>query len=142
MNIQSSENARHVRPEGDLKPIAVGAGRNWAQAKVEGKASPVRRNIQIVAINTKWFIRSDNDPNKLFDTIIILDQKPQQISEELARAIRARVESWGTPGPGMYWVPLVVIEAASDAGTSVARLEKLLEGSGVDLTVVPLRISK
>lgn len=142
MNLQSSENTRHVRPEGDLKPIAVGAGRNWAQAKVEGKASPVRRNIQIVAINSKWFIRSDNDPSKLFDTIIILDQKPQQISEELAKAIRARVESWGTPGPGMYWVPLVVIEAASDAGTSVARLEKLLEGSGVDLTVVPLRIPK
>jgi Skp family chaperone for outer membrane proteins len=141
-NIQLGEKSnKYVKPEGDLKPISVGAGKNWAQAKAEGKATPVSRTIQIVAINSKWLIRSEQDP-KQFDRVILLDNGPKQVSDELADAIRGRVDSWGLSLPGGYWVPLVVVESASDAQTSVARLERLLEGSGVDLRVVPLTIPK
>lgn len=141
-NIQLGEKTnKYVKPEGDLKPISVGAGKNWAQAKAEGKATPVSRTIQIVAINSKWLIRSEQDPTQ-FDRVILLDNGPKQVSDELADAIRGRVDSWGLSLPGGYWVPLVVVESASDAQTSVARLERLLEGSGVDLRVVPLTIPK
>lgn len=137
----SEKNNKYVKPEGDLKPISVGAGRNWAQAKAEGKATPVSRTIQIVAINSKWLIRSEQDP-KQFDRVILLENGPKQVSDELADAIRGRVDSWGLSLPGGYWVPLIVVESASDAQTSVARLERLLEGSGVDLRVVPLTIPR
>jgi hypothetical protein len=134
-------NKKYVKPEGDLKPISVGAGKNWAQAKAEGKATPVSRTIQIVAINSKWLIRSDQDPNR-FERIIVLENGPKQVSDELAEAIKDRVDSWGLSLPGGYWVPTVVVESASDAQTSVGRLERLLEGSGVDLRVVPLTIPR
>jgi hypothetical protein len=142
VSVQLSEkNNKYVKPEGDLKPISVGAGKNWAQAKAEGKATPVSRTIQIVAINSKWLIRSEQDP-KQFDRVILLENGPKQVSDELAEAIRGRVDSWGLSLPGGYWVPLIVVESASDARTSVARLERLLEGSGVDLRVVPLTIPR
>lgn len=141
-SIQLGEsNQKYVKPEGDLKPISVGAGKNWAQAKAEGKATPVSRTIQIVAINSKWLIRSEQNPNQ-FERIILLANGPKQVSDELAEAIRDRVDSWGLSLPGGYWVPMVVVESASDAQTSVGRLERLLEGSGVDLRVVPLTIPK
>ena len=32
--------AKHVRPEGDLKPISVSAGHGWAASRAEGKSDP------------------------------------------------------------------------------------------------------
>jgi hypothetical protein len=141
MQLNQRDAPKHVRAEGDLKPIAVSQGQDWAMARAVGKATPVSRTIQIVALKNKWLIRYD-DGKEGFDRIILQDSGPQQSSEELATAIRGRVDSWGASLPGGYWVPLIVVEAASDADLSVARLHRLLEGSGTDLKVVPLTIPR
>ena len=132
--------AKHVRPEGDLKPISVSAGHGWAASRAEGKATPVSRSIRIVALKDKWLLRSDVDPN-VFEVNVTMDEGPQQAGNQLAIAMRKRVDSWGLSVPGGYWSPMLTIEAANDAQQSVARLERLLEGSGVEIKVVPLTLS-
>ena len=131
--------AKHVRAEGDLKPISVSAGHGWAASRAEGKATPVSRPINIVALKDRWLLRSDADP-KSFEVNVTMEEGPQRAGDQLAVAMRKRVDSWGLSLPGGYWSPTLTIEAASDAQQSVARLERLLEGSGVEIKVVPLTL--
>ena len=131
--------AKHVRPEGDLKPISVSAGHGWAASRAEGKATPVSRPINIVALKDRWLLRSDDGPNQ-FEVNVTMEEGPQQAGNQLAIAMRKRVDSWGLSVPGGYWSPTLTIEAANDAQQSVARLERLLEGSGVEIKVVPLTL--
>ena len=137
--IPSQTKAKHVRPEGDLKPISVSAGHGWAASRAEGKATPVSRPINMVALKDRWLLRSDVDQNA-FDLSVTMEAGPQQAGNQLAVALRKRVDSWGLSLPGGYWSPTLTIEAANDAQQSVARLEKLLEGSGVEIKVVTLKL--
>ncbi len=129
----------HVIGSRDAKPIATSEGKNWAQKRGDGKATPVSRAMVMVAINDKWYLRSEVGGRR-FDATIDLNQGADEVSEQLAQAIRDRVDSWGLSVRGGYWVPTVVIESASDAQRSVARLERLLEGSGVEIKVVALQL--
>lgn len=140
---QSQNNKlKHVSSDGDLKPISVGAGRNWAQAKAEGKATPVTRTIKIIALKDKWLVVADSSKLEIEANILHQEKGPQIASEELAKAIRSRVDAWGPSVPGGYWVPTVEIHQASDAQLSVGRMERLLEGSGVELKIVPLQLPR
>ncbi len=136
---QDASKAKHVRPEGDLKPISVSAGHGWAASRAEGKATPVSRSIVMIALKDRWLLRSDEDPNK-FELNVTMEGGPQRAGNELATAMRKRVDSWGLSVPGGYWSPTLTIESANDAQQSVARLQRLLEGSGVEIKVVPLTI--
>jgi len=131
--------AKHVRAEGDIKPISVSAGHGWAASRAEGKATPVSRPINIVALKDRWLLRSDVEPGK-FEANFAMEEGPQKAGDQLALAMRKRVDSWGIAVVGGYWSPSLTIEAASDAQQSVARLERLLEGSGVEIKVVPLTL--
>lgn len=131
--------AKHVRAEGDLKPISVSAGHGWAASRAEGKATPVSRPINIVALKDRWLLRSDAD-SRSFEVNVTMKEGPQRAGDQLAVAMRKRVDSWGLSLPGGYWSPTLTIEAANDAQQSVARLERLLEGSGVEIKVVPLTL--
>jgi uncharacterized protein YoxC len=133
--------AKHVNPDGDLKPISVSHGRGWAASRAENKATPVSRPIQVVALRDRWLIRSDVDA-KSFESNITMEAGPQEAGNTLATALKKRVDSWGLAVQGGYWSPTLTIEAASDAQQSVARMQKLLEGSGVEIKVVPLTIPK
>jgi hypothetical protein len=135
----SPAKAKHVRAEGDVKPISVSAGHGWAASRAEGKATPVSRPINIVALKDRWLLRSDVEPGK-FEANLTMEEGPQKAGEQLALAMRKRVDSWGIAVVGGYWSPSLTIEAASDAQQSVARLERLLEGSGVEIKVVPLTL--
>ena len=131
--------AKHVTPDGDLKPISVTAGRGWAASRAEGKATPVSRPINVIALQDRWLLRSDSSATS-FDASITMEDGPQQAGTQLATAIRKRVDSWGLSLPGGFWSPTLTIEAANDAQQSVDRLERLLEGSGVEIQVVPLKL--
>ncbi|MEI7459213.1 MAG: hypothetical protein WCK15_07405 [Pirellula sp.] len=131
--------AKHVNPDGDLKPISVTAGRGWAASRAEGKATPVSRPINVIALQDRWLLRSDSNSTS-FDASITMEEGPQQAGNQLATAIRKRVDSWGLSLPGGFWSPTLTIEAANDAQQSVDRLERLLEGSGVEIQVVPLKL--
>jgi preprotein translocase subunit SecD len=106
-----------------------------------GKATPVTRTINVVALKDRWLLRSDVDP-KTFDADINMQEGPQEAGNQLATVLKKRVDSWGLSLPGGYWSPTLTIESASDAQQSVARLQRLLEGSGIEIRVVPLTIPK
>lgn len=134
-------NARHSKEsksDSDTKPISISAGKGWAVSRAEGKATPVSRPIRIVVLADRWLIRNE-DHNSKFDAEILLETGPAQAGKELEQAIRQRVDSWGLSLPGGYWAPTVTMESASDAQQSVQRLQRLLEGSGVDMRVIPLQ---
>jgi hypothetical protein len=131
--------ARHVSADGDLKPISVGAGRGWAASRAEGKATPVSRPINIIALSDRWLMRSESGGMNM-EATITMEKGPQDAGAQLATAIRKRVDSWGLSVTGGYWRPTLTIEAASDASLSVARLQRLLEGSGVEIQTVPLHL--
>lgn len=138
-NVSSGSKAKHVNPDGDLKPISVSAGQDWAASRAAGKATPVTRTINVVALKDRWLLRSDVDP-KAFDADINMQEGPQEAGNQLATVLKKRVDSWGLSLPGGYWSPTLTIESASDAQQSVARLQRLLEGSGIEIRVVPLTI--
>jgi len=140
-NVTSGSKAKHVNPDGDLKPISVSAGQDWAASRAAGKATPVTRTINVVALKDRWLLRSDVDP-KAFDANINMQEGPQEAGNQLATVLKKRVDSWGLSLPGGYWSPTLTIESASDAQQSVARLQRLLEGSGIEIRVVPLTIPK
>jgi uncharacterized protein YoxC len=134
-------NARHAKEsksDSDTKPISISAGKGWAVSRAEGKATPVSRPIRIVVLADRWLIRHEDHHSK-FDAEILLETGPAQAGKELEQAIRQRVDSWGLSLPGGYWAPTVTMESASDAQQSVQRLQRLLEGSGVDVRVIPLQ---
>ncbi len=68
---------KHVSSDGDLKPISVGAGRNWAQAKAEGKATPVTRTIKIIALKDKWLVVADSSKLEIEANILHQEKGPQ-----------------------------------------------------------------
>lgn len=138
-NVSSGSKAKHVNPDGDLKPISVSAGQDWAASRAAGKATPVTRTINVVALKDRWLLRSDVDP-KTFDADINMQEGPQEAGNQIATVLKKRVDSWGLSLPGGYWSPTLTIESASDAQQSVARLQRLLEGSGIEIRVVPLTI--
>jgi hypothetical protein len=138
-NVSSGSKAKHVNPDGDLKPISVSAGQDWAASRAAGKATPVTRTINVVALKDRWLLRSDVDP-KAFDADINMQDGPQEAGNQLATVLKKRVDSWGLSLPGGYWSPTLTIESANDAQQSVARLQRLLEGSGIEIRVVPLTI--
>ncbi|MFY7877414.1 MAG: hypothetical protein ACOVQM_18305 [Pirellula sp.] len=140
-NVSSGSKAKHVNPDGDLKPISVSAGQDWAASRAAGKATPVTRTINVVALKDRWLLRSDVDP-KTFDADINMQEGPQEAGNQLATVLKKRVDSWGLSLPGGYWSPTLTIESANDAQQSVARLQRLLEGSGIEIRVVPLTIPK
>jgi hypothetical protein len=93
----------------------------------------------VIALKDRWLLRSDTNATS-FDASITMEEGPQQAGNQLATAIRKRVDSWGLSLPGGFWSPTLTIEAANDAQQSVDRLERLLEGSGVEIRVVPLKL--
>jgi len=118
--------------------IASKRGNGWANSGKDPKATPVTRPIRIVVLDDRWLIRKEGSETQ-FDAEIDLAQGPQQASAALEKAIRNRVDSWGLSLPGGYWCPSITMEPAVDAQQSMTRLQKMLDGSGVDIRVAPLQ---
>ncbi|MFM8261684.1 MAG: hypothetical protein ACKN9S_05350 [Pirellula sp.] len=123
--------------DSELKPISVSAGKDWATTRMDNKSTPVSRPIRIIALQDRWLMCREGQEFK-YDSEILLEQGPQAASEQLQQAIRERVESWGLSLPGGHWVPSLTVQTAADADQSVARLQRLLEGSGVVIRTEPL----
>jgi hypothetical protein len=121
----------------ELKPISVSQGSGWAQSRVVGKATPVRRGIRMVALDDRWLMLTDSTPYRV-ETTILLAQGPQATSQQLSQAIRKRVQEWGVAVSNGYWKPQITVEVAPNATRSLDRLVRMLEGSGVELQLAAL----
>lgn len=136
-NGSSNRTASNRTPDGDLKPISVTAGKDWATTRMDNRSTPVSRPIRIIVLDDRWLLRNEQNPSK-YDTEILLEEGPQVAGAKLKEAIRDRVESWGPSLPGGYWTPALTAETASDAQKSLSRLQRLLDSSGAILQIQPL----
>jgi hypothetical protein len=141
LSISGSSNANESQNgniESQLKPISVSQGKDWATARSEGKATAITRTINMVVLPGAWVLISDNNRREAETTIRLADGVTAG-SNQLSRLIKKRVEDWGVAVAGGYWKPRLTIETPSEDLSSLKILTKLLEGSGMDVQVIPLQ---
>jgi hypothetical protein len=134
---QQSQN-QSQNQDSQLKPISVSQGKDWATSRSEGKATAITRTINMVVLPDAWVLISDNNRSEA-EATIKLAEGTLAGSQQLSRLIRKRVDDWGVAVAGGYWKPRLTVETPSEDLPSLKVLIRLLEGSGMDVEVVPLQ---
>jgi hypothetical protein len=127
-------------PEDDdsqTRPLSITRGRGWAEARAEGKSTPVVREMYLVAYPDRWMLLEESNP-KRSERTIELAAGPRVAGEQLGDSIRKRVDDWGIAVARGYWKPKLIVLAAPQSDSSIRRLERILDGSGVQIEVRPL----
>lgn len=113
-------------------PVARERGRGWAWSEGPRTQTPVVRSIHLHCFADRWVLVPDNgNPDQ--GTVISFDLAPRDRAEKLARAVQARVDSWGLALTGGYWKPVIVVDVAPDAAWRFNQLRQLLDGSGLEI---------
>lgn len=120
------------RRSNETKSVAQTKGRGWAWRDGNRSQTAIVRAIWLQCYKDRWLIRPDKGSNGSIKTIK-LEGSPVQRAERLAAAVHQRVESWGVALAGGHWAPVVHVEVASDAEDQFKQLQKLMEGSGIEI---------
>lgn len=123
--------------DSQTRPLSITRGRGWAEARAEGKSTPVVREMYLVAYPDRWMLLEESNP-KRSERTIELAAGPRVAGEQLGDAIRKRVDEWGIAVARGYWKPKLIVLAAPQSDASIRRLERILDGSGVQIEVRPL----
>ncbi|MFO0939266.1 MAG: hypothetical protein U0930_00720 [Pirellulales bacterium] len=126
MNVDMSKRSQ------DAKPVAQSKGRGWAWRDGNRSQTAIVRAIWLQCYKDRWIVRPDKGSNNASLTIK-LEGSPMQRAERLAAAVHQRVEGWGVALAGGHWAPVIHVEVASDAEDQFKQLQKLMEGSGIDV---------
>ncbi len=118
----------------DVTPISVTMGQGWAESRMKGKSTPVVREIRIRTYANDWHIMDESDPSQV-ESIVSTEAGPQIAGKQLATVIKRRVDGWGMAVAGGYWKPRVTLEVYPQSEVSAQRLQRLLEGSGVEISI-------
>ena len=94
--------------------------------------------MSIVVMADRWLIMRDDAPQQV-ERVIPLQVGPSAAGQQLETAVSDRVESWGVAVAGGYWQPKLNIQYAPGSEMSVQRLRKILDGSGFEMNLQPLR---
>jgi hypothetical protein len=137
-NIDISPRRPSQRSSADAKKVASAPVRTWTTTHRHVNGTMVTRPMTIVAMSDRWLIMRDNATTQVERTIP-LNVGPSAAGQQLEKAINERVESWGIAVANGYWQPKLTIQFAPDAEISVQRLRKILDGSGLDAELQPLR---
>lgn len=106
-------------------------GRTWSWSQGPANQTAVVRSIRVRCEEDRWIIFGDAESKTPFE--IPFDGTPQQRAEKLARHVAGRVEGWGLAIMGGYWKPILTVEVAPGAEWRYEQLERLLDGSGLDV---------
>lgn len=123
--------------DSQARPLSITRGRGWAEARAEGKSTPVVREMYLVAHPDRWMLLEESNP-KRSERTIELASGPRVAGEQLGDAIRKRVDDWGIAVARGYWKPKLIVLATPQSDSSIRRLERILDGSGVQIEVRPL----
>lgn len=127
MNVDMSKKSRD-----QTKSVAQSKGRGWAWRDGNNSKTAIVRAIWLQCYNDQWIIRPDKGSNAA-PTVIKLDGSAMQRAEQLAQAVRDRVQGWGMAIAGGHWTPVIHVEVATDADARFQQLQKLMEGSGIEV---------
>lgn len=126
------------KPKRPKKNAASSQGRVWVSKRRDSNSTSVSRPITIVAMNDRWLVMRDDSSNSV-EKVIPLNQGPSAAVELLSDAISDRVDTWGVAVAGGYWQPKLIVEVAPQAELSAQRLQKLMDGSDLELEMTPLK---
>jgi hypothetical protein len=119
-------------PGETAKPIAQSRGRDWAWRDGNRSQTSVIRAIRLQCFVDRWVLLPDRG-SKAAPTIINFDGTLVQRAEKLAQAVTERVDGWGVAVAGGHWAPVLHVDVASDAEWRFQQLQRLMEGSGLDV---------
>jgi hypothetical protein len=131
-NMDMSRNSMQGQRDAQSEPIAQQRGRGWAWREGPPTKTPVVRAIRVVCYHDRWVLMQDNVSTSNQVTVAI-GKNPQASAEKLAKAITDRVSGWGIALGGGYWKPELIVDVAPGADARFGQLERLLEGSGLQV---------
>jgi hypothetical protein len=114
------------------KPIAATRGRDWAWRDGNRSQTAVIRSIRLQCYDDRWVIYPDRGSN-VSPIIIQSDKALMKQAERLAEVVSERVDGWGVAVAGGRWAPVLHVDVASNAEMRFQQLQRLMEGSGVDV---------
>jgi len=114
------------------RPVAAARGANWAWDRPQRTQTAVVRAIRVRCYNDCWIVLPEKGSHRPPDTIRF-DDPPEKRAEQLAKIVRRRVENWGVALAEGHWTPVLHVEVASDADWRFSQLQRLMEGSGLDV---------
>ncbi|HMO83951.1 MAG TPA: hypothetical protein PKC18_03425 [Lacipirellulaceae bacterium] len=115
------------------RSAAESRGANWANTEASRRASPIERPIKVDVDADQLLVLDPDGQRSAGATAVSFHQPIDQVLDQFAAAIKARIADWGLAGAGMYWRPMLVLNVAPGADRQAARLAELLEDSGVDV---------
>lgn len=127
--------------------IADARGSDWAVRQATRNAVPIQRPIQVVVRENQVALLPSRHSQRgagATGTVISLDQPLDKISDQLATALKSRIDDWGLAGNGLYWRPVLELRVGPEAGAggTADRLVGLLRNSGVDIRLPQTAKSK
>lgn len=114
------------------QPIASKRGANWGLPNYTAKATGITRPIRVRIEPGEMLILPERG-TKNSARIVPIEGSMTKATEELVSQLWDEVEGWGIAVSGGYWKPVLNVEAAPGAEERVAELEKLLDGSGLEV---------
>lgn len=127
LNVNVSRRAAEM-----ARPLAMARGANWAWDRPQRTQTAVIRSIRVRCYNDRWVILPEKGSNRTPETILF-EGTPVDRAERLAKVVRRRVEGWGVALAGGHWTPVLHVDVASDADWRFDQLQRLMEGSGIDV---------
>ena len=127
LNVNLNRNQQEI-----AKPLALARGANWAWDRPQRTQTAVVRAIRVRCFSDRWEVPPEKGSSRN-PVIIGFNNLPAQRAEELAKVVRKRVENWGVALAGGHWTPVLHVDVASDAEWRFTQLQRLMEGSGIDV---------
>ncbi len=136
--VDLSPRSSNQRPPKDSKTSSSPAVRTWSSTRRQTNGTLVSRPMTIVVMSDRWLVMRDGATQQV-ESVIPLKIGPSAAGQQLEKAIESRVESWGVAVANGYWHPKLTIEYGPDSAMSVQRLQKILDGSGLEMEFKQLR---
>jgi len=121
---------------GQTASAAASRGANWANQAASRRASAISRPIRVVVKPDQIDVMPTNQGGSGpvgEPTPITFHQPTDRVLDQLAVAVKERMNEWGLAGNNMYWRPTLVLQVAPGAEQHAVRLNDLLRDSGIDV---------
>ncbi len=119
-----------LRANQKQETISDTKGTNWALDHYRASQVPLSRPIRVECYPDRYVIPGSGDVSR----ISIPHTTPYKNMTQLAKEVGKHVESWGAPGPGMYWRPKLRVTVVADGGeTRLHEMITLLQNSGLEV---------
>ncbi len=107
-------------------------GVDWALPAAARHATGVTRPVRVACWPDRLLILPDQGDQHGARTILIEDAMADEI-DAFVEAVWAHTERWGIALASGYWKPIINVEVAPGGEARFAELERLMEGSGLEV---------